>query len=173
MLGHISDFPSRHQPRVEGSVERELPENLNACKPFDLPSYPPSVLLRRAASDSVAFFRTYKIIDFLLTNAKMPNVTDSTGAFTYDITKRVENLKKHDVDFDICAPLFNACMVSTVDDGDHQYDSQGEERIFSLGMMYGKVYRFVWVDRDLPQMIHCRRAKPNEERIYFKACFGC
>lgn len=70
----------------------------------------------------------------------MTNVTDTTGTFTYDVGKRDENLK-HDVDFEICAPLFNACMVSLGDDGKHHYDHPGEERIFSLGMMRGKVYR--------------------------------
>ncbi|MFM9912357.1 MAG: BrnT family toxin [Methylophilaceae bacterium] len=84
---------------------------------------------------------------------------------TWDKSKRQINLAKHSIDLADCGVVFDSPML-TQEDTRLAY---GEKRLQSLGLFYGVVVFFLWVDKpSAPHFISCRKATTHEERIYWK-----
>ena len=83
---------------------------------------------------------------------------------TFDEAKRQGNLAKHGIDLRDCANVFDQPM-QTIEDSRADY---GEQRLCSLGWLDGAVVLMVWVERELPHIISCRKATQHEARNYFK-----
>jgi uncharacterized DUF497 family protein len=83
---------------------------------------------------------------------------------TFDEAKRQSNLAKHGIDMGACASVFDHPMQTMEDDR----SSYGEQRLCSLGWLDGTVVLMVWVERERPHIISCRKATQHETRIYFK-----
>ena len=85
---------------------------------------------------------------------------------TFDEPKRKSNLVKHGIDLAACTDVFDKPMV-TIEDCREVY---GEQRLCSLGWINtGIVVLMVWVDRELPHIISCRKATEDETRHYFRS----
>lgn len=82
---------------------------------------------------------------------------------TSDPAKNQINQQQHGIDLDACGAVFDAPML-TVEDSRLDY---GEQRLQSLGWLGDQVVFMVWVDRDLPHIISCRKATKHETKIYF------
>jgi len=85
---------------------------------------------------------------------------------SYDPAKRRSNWRRHKIDLPECEAAFDAPMLTREDDR----QGYGEQRLISLGLVRGRVVVLVWTDReDGPRLISCRKARPHEQEIYFKA----
>lgn len=83
---------------------------------------------------------------------------------TFDPAKNSVNLKEHGIDLSNCEAVFNSPML-TVEDSRLHY---GEQRLQTLGWLNDHVVFMVWVDREFPHIISCRKATKHETKIYFK-----
>jgi uncharacterized DUF497 family protein len=85
--------------------------------------------------------------------------------FTWDETKRVQNLKQHGFDF-ADAPAVFAGMTFTYTDDRFDY---GEERFVSLGVLNGVVISIVHTETAYRlHLISFRKATRHEQVIYFE-----
>jgi uncharacterized DUF497 family protein len=88
-------------------------------------------------------------------------------ATTYDEWKRRANLAKHGIDLAECGSIFDAPMLTEVDDR----EAYGEQRLKSLGWLKGRVVVLIWTDRRQgPHLISCRHGDKHETQRYFEAC---
>jgi uncharacterized protein len=86
---------------------------------------------------------------------------------TWDEPKRLENLRKHEIDLAELESAFDFPMI-TVEDSRQDY---GELRLQSLGWWQGRVIFLVWTPRgdDTAHLISCRYANLQQVETYFKA----
>jgi uncharacterized protein len=88
--------------------------------------------------------------------------------FEWDDNKRRENIRKHGVDFLRASLVFKGPVVQFDDD---RFD-YGEERIVSLGLALGTVYRVVHTARDNRiRIISAQKANRHEQEIYYRSIF--
>lgn len=85
--------------------------------------------------------------------------------FTFDESKRKNNLAKHGIDLAKCESVFDFPMKTEEDTSAHY----GEQRLKSLGWFAASVVMLVWTDRAAgPHLISCRYADKYETKKYFK-----
>ena len=85
--------------------------------------------------------------------------------FEWDESKRIENLRKHGIDFRDVIELFDSETYTVVDD---RFD-YGEVRLLTLGMVKGRVLAVTHTeDGDLIRVISARKGEKHEQEIYFK-----
>ncbi len=86
--------------------------------------------------------------------------------FEWDEQKRIQNLKKHGLDFLDAYCVFDRETLTDIDD---RYD-YGETRFLTLGIIHGVVVVISHTeDDDSIRVISFRRADKYEQEIYFKA----
>lgn len=84
---------------------------------------------------------------------------------TYDAAKRRSNLRKHGLDFDDAAKVFDDMVIEWPD----ERDDYGEERIGTLGLLYGRPVVVIWTQRDdVMRIISMRKATKGEQKIYWE-----
>jgi uncharacterized protein len=84
----------------------------------------------------------------------------------WDEAKRVENLRKHGIDFIGVEKLFEG-YTATVDDERFDYD---EQRFVTFGVMEGRVLAVAHTEREgTIRIISIRKATRREEQSYFSA----
>lgn len=87
-------------------------------------------------------------------------------SFEWDENKRRDNIRKHGVDFLRVALIFNGPLYQFTDDR-FAYD---EERVVSLGLAKGTVYRVVHTLRgDRVRIISAQKANKHEQEIYYRS----
>ena len=85
--------------------------------------------------------------------------------YSWDETKRENNLKKHRLDFADAEIVFEG-LTLTIPDNRFDY---GEDRFITFGMLDGVVVIMVHTERgDAIRIISMRKASKHEENIYFK-----
>lgn len=85
--------------------------------------------------------------------------------FGWDEPKRVENIRKHDIDFIAVVSIFDGLVV-TVQDNRFNY---GEERFVTFGLLQGRVIAVVHTESDdYIRIISARKATKSEQRTYFE-----
>jgi uncharacterized protein len=84
---------------------------------------------------------------------------------TFDETKRLANIAKHQIDLADCDAVFDSPMLTKED----SREAYGEQRLQSLCWLNARVVVLVWVDRESgPHLISCRYGDKNETARYFK-----
>lgn len=82
----------------------------------------------------------------------------------WDEAKRLENVRKHSIDFVGIEAVF-AGLIVTIEDDRFEYD---EARFVTFGLLGGRVVAVVHTDRgDATRVISVRKATSNEEISYF------
>lgn len=85
--------------------------------------------------------------------------------FEWDEAKRIENLRKHGIDFRDVIELFDSETYTVVDD---RFD-YGEVRLLTLGIVKGRVLAVTHTEQDdLIRIISARKGEKHEQEIYFK-----
>ena len=85
--------------------------------------------------------------------------------FEWDEAKRIENLRKHGLDFRDAIELFDSETYTVVDD---RFD-YGEVRLLILGIVKGRVLAVTHTEQDdLIRIISARKGEKHEQEIYFK-----
>lgn len=85
--------------------------------------------------------------------------------FEWDEAKRVENIKKHGIDFADVPAMFES-DVFTIED--HRFD-YGETRYITFGLLEFHVIVVAHTDEnDVIRIISARKATKNEEKRYFE-----
>lgn len=87
--------------------------------------------------------------------------------FEWDEAKRLDNLRKHGVDFIDASEIFSGKMVIALD----RRVDYGEERYIGLGALKGRVMAIVFSRRlpDIIRIISLRKANPREQKRYEQA----
>jgi uncharacterized DUF497 family protein len=84
--------------------------------------------------------------------------------FEWDDAKRLENIRKHGIDFVGVEAVFEGLIV-TVEDDRFEYD---EVRSVTFGLLSGRVVAVVHTERgDVTRIISVRKATSHEELSYF------
>ena len=82
----------------------------------------------------------------------------------WDDAKRIENVRKHGVDFVGIEAVFEGLIV-TIEDDRFEYD---EVRFVTFGLLSGRVVAVVHTERgDVTRVISVRKATSYEELSYF------
>ncbi len=82
---------------------------------------------------------------------------------TWDESKRLENLRKHGLDFVGCEAVFDSPVVTWEDDR----EAYGEQRINLLGWLAGRLVHLTYTDRgERFQVISLRKAEKHDLRRY-------
>jgi hypothetical protein len=82
--------------------------------------------------------------------------------FEWDETKRLKNLKAHDLDFDDATEMFDGRPILTVPSF-----RNNEVRLVSVAKIGGKLHAVVWTWRsENRRIISFRRADNGQERAY-------
>ncbi|WP_176645098.1 BrnT family toxin [Duganella sp. SG902] len=85
---------------------------------------------------------------------------------TWDENKRVQNLKRHGIDFANLDSVFDHAMNSEEDRSAHHT----EFRIRSLGLLHGRVVLLIWTPvGDDARIISCRYGDRYDTQKYFKS----
>lgn len=91
--------------------------------------------------------------------------SDTMVRFDWDEKKRVENLKRHGIDFADVHQVFDYDRFLIADD---RYD-YGEQRWISFGMLFGEVVAVAHTETDeVIRIISVRRAERHEQERYFR-----
>jgi uncharacterized protein len=85
--------------------------------------------------------------------------------FEWDEAKRLDNLRKHGVDFIDASEIFSGKMVIALD----RRVDYGEERYIGLGALKGRVIVFSRRLPDIIRIISLRKANPREQKKYEQA----
>jgi len=82
--------------------------------------------------------------------------------FEWDEAKNLENIRKHEIDFDDIPEMFEGSMLIEPDD---RFD-YGEDRWFGIGFLGNGVAVVVWTERqnDVIRIISSRRANRYERQ---------
>lgn len=82
--------------------------------------------------------------------------------FEWDEAKNLENIRKHEIDFADVPEMFEAPMLSELDD---RFD-YGEDRWFGIGFLGNGVAVVVWTERknNIIRIISARRANRYERQ---------
>ena len=84
--------------------------------------------------------------------------------FIWHETKRIENLKKHGIDFVDAEIVFAGYTVTAEDSREHY----GEQRFLTLGLLQGEVVSVTHTPRgNDDRIISIRKATKREKRFYF------
>ena len=85
--------------------------------------------------------------------------------FEWDEDKRLTNIRKHGIDFEDVAAVFEGDIVTIEDD---RFD-YGERRFVTLGLLKGRVVVIVHTERDgVTRIISIRKATRYEKISYFE-----
>ena len=85
--------------------------------------------------------------------------------YEWDETKRRENVKKHQIDFEDTPAVFDG-MIVTMEDNRFDYD---ETRYNTLGLLKGQVVMIVHTERgERIRLISARKAIKKEQRYYYE-----
>jgi uncharacterized protein len=89
----------------------------------------------------------------------------SYNMVSFDESKRLENIARHQLDFIGCDGVFDNPVVTAEDDR----DVYGEQRSNLLGWLWGRVVHMTYTERnDDVHVISLRKATTHEARNYFK-----
>jgi hypothetical protein len=88
--------------------------------------------------------------------------------FTWDEEKRMNNIKKHGLDFSMAHIVFQGVTFSRLDD---RFD-YGENRYQTMGFLEDVVIIAHTETSDEIRIISMRKATKNEEKRYFKHVAG-
>lgn len=84
---------------------------------------------------------------------------------TYDPAKRQVTLERRGLDFEDAPAIFNGLHYSRPDD---RVD-YGEERVITVGVLWGEVVVVVWTERDASRrIISMRKADRDERAEYYR-----
>lgn len=84
--------------------------------------------------------------------------------FVWDKAKRLENLRKHQIDFADAEKIFRG-LTFTVEDDREAY---GEQRFLTLGLLEDQVVSVTHTERgEEIRIISIRKATKHEARFYF------
>jgi uncharacterized protein len=90
--------------------------------------------------------------------------------YLYDPIKKAANRKKHGLDFEDAPKAIESNANVTFEDRRFDY---GEPRFITLGLLNGEVVVVVTTETDQDiRVISMRKAKPNEQAIYFRNVGG-
>lgn len=85
--------------------------------------------------------------------------------FEWDETKRLENRRKHGIDFVRCEAVFDGWTICLEDD---RYPYQ-EMRFLTVGLLEGRVVVVAHSENlGVTRIISIRRANRHEQALYFK-----
>jgi uncharacterized DUF497 family protein len=86
--------------------------------------------------------------------------------FDWDPEKRVENLRKHDIDFVAAVGIFDGPILERHDDR-FDYD---EIRMAAIGIVDGIEIVVYYTDRgDVRRIFSARKATKHERKVYYQA----
>jgi uncharacterized DUF497 family protein len=86
--------------------------------------------------------------------------------FEWNERKRLNNLRKHGIDFAECAGVF-AGPIATLPDNRFEY---GEERYIAYGMLNGEIVAVAFTETNQAvRVISMRKASRREQAFYFQA----
>ncbi|MEK7359123.1 MAG: BrnT family toxin [Planctomycetota bacterium] len=90
--------------------------------------------------------------------------------FEWHDEKAKKNLKKHKISFEEAKTVFNDPFLMTFPDPHH---SENEQRYLNMGVSSkGKILIVIHTERERNiRIISCRKATPNERKIYEKRNF--
>ncbi|MCL4779309.1 MAG: BrnT family toxin [Gammaproteobacteria bacterium] len=84
--------------------------------------------------------------------------------FVWDAAKRLENLRKHRIDFADAEKIFQGLTFTVEDDR----ESYGEQRFLTLGLLEDQVVSVTHTERGGEiRIISIRKATKHEARFYF------
>ena len=84
---------------------------------------------------------------------------------SFDLAKREKTLRERGLDFLAAPQVFSGPNYRFVDD---RYD-YGEERIVTIGRLYGRMVVLIWTQRgDVRHIISMRKANDREQARYEK-----
>ncbi|MBL8248616.1 MAG: BrnT family toxin [Candidatus Competibacter sp.] len=84
---------------------------------------------------------------------------------TWDEPKRLENLRKHEMDFVGCEAVFDHPVLTQED----TRDAYGEQRMNLIGWLHGQWVHLTYIERnERLHAISLRKATPHELRQYRK-----
>jgi uncharacterized DUF497 family protein len=84
--------------------------------------------------------------------------------FVWDAAKRLENLRKHRIDFADAEKIFQGLTFTVEDDR----ESYGEQRFLTLGLLEDQVVSVTHAERGGEiRIISIRKATKHEARFYF------
>lgn len=85
--------------------------------------------------------------------------------FVWHETKRIENLKKHGIDFIDAETVFAGYTVTAEDSRENE--NYGEQRFLTLGLLQGEVVSVTHTPRgNDDRIISIRKATKREKRFY-------
>ncbi len=86
--------------------------------------------------------------------------------FEWDENKRLNNVRKHELDFVDAPEIFTKPMVTRLD----TRANYGEDRWISIGQMKNRVVVVVYTERkeNIIRIISLRKAVKREQNLYFK-----
>jgi len=88
--------------------------------------------------------------------------------FEWDPAKRVANLHRHGVDFELAVRIFEG---STLERRDNRFD-YGEIRRIAVGLVNAVELTVCYTDRrDVRRMISARKANKDEREAFYRALF--
>ena len=86
--------------------------------------------------------------------------------FEWDIEKSEQNQEKHGVSFDESVVIWETTRLEVEN---LAYSEDGEKRSATIGWIETKLYVAIWTKRhEKIRIISVRRARKNEEEIFFK-----
>lgn len=87
--------------------------------------------------------------------------------YEWDATKRLDNIRKHGIDFEDVPTLFNGPLFTFEDD---RFD-YGEQRLISIGFLRRTlvVVVHVWRTDDTIRIISARKARKHEQEQFFSS----
>jgi uncharacterized DUF497 family protein len=85
--------------------------------------------------------------------------------FSWDKDKRLANIQKHAIDFEVATIIFSGDIVTVEDD---RFD-YGEQRFITLGLLKGHVIAVVHTEKgEFIRIISARKATKYERITYYK-----
>jgi uncharacterized protein len=90
--------------------------------------------------------------------------------YTWDERKRRANIRKHRIDFEDAARVFDG---ATLEKEDNRQD-YGEIRIYAIGAMVDVLVTVICTERsdDERHIISAWKAEPHEQRAYYREIHG-
>ncbi|MDH3603519.1 MAG: BrnT family toxin [Candidatus Tectomicrobia bacterium] len=89
--------------------------------------------------------------------------------FEWDLTKNVDNIAHHGIDFEDARRIFDGPVLERVDD---RFD-YGEERAIAIGIVDGRELYVVYTMREERcRIISARRVTRHEREAYYQALGG-
>ena len=90
-------------------------------------------------------------------------------SFEWDDDKYLLNIRRHGVDFERVALMFEGPMIEELDDR----EDYGEDRIVALGLAQGIVYRVTYTMRGKAyRLISAQKANKRDQNHYYRETYS-